>query len=138
MNAYLDSSVLLRLVLEEADRLRGWDRFDRRVGSDLAGVECLRTLDRLRLQGALSEREIILRRTTLFELMETTEVVELTRPILRRASEPFPATLGTLDALHLAAALSWRDEQGAELVMATHDRALARAARAYGMEVTGV
>ena len=60
------------------------------------------------------------------------------RPILVRASEPFPTPLGTLDTMHLATALVWRDRTQQDLIMATHDGGLAIAARAYGIDVLGV
>jgi predicted nucleic acid-binding protein len=46
--------------------------------------------------------------------------------------------LGTLDAIHLATAIAWRDSSDASLVMATHDKALAVAARSVGLQVIGV
>jgi hypothetical protein len=57
--------------------------------------------------------------------------------VLRRASEPFPTPLGTLDAIHLSTALAWRDARNTDLTMATHDTALATAARAVGLQVVG-
>ena len=45
--------------------------------------------------------------------------------------------LGTLDAVHLATALIWRDRMGPLSVVATHDLALGSAARAFGFEVLG-
>jgi hypothetical protein len=65
------------------------------------------------------------------------DLVLLQRPILARASEPFPTPLGTLDALHLATALVWQDRMRQAIVMATHDRDLALAARSFGIEVLG-
>jgi len=65
-------------------------------------------------------------------------VVDLSAPVLRRAAEPFPTPLGTLDALHLGTALLWCERHprsGARL--ATHDGELARAALACGLEVVG-
>ncbi len=44
---------------------------------------------------------------------------------------------GALDAIHLATALTWRDQIDASLIVATHDGALALAARAFGFEVRG-
>ena len=70
--------------------------------------------------------------------LEAVDLVLLQRPILARASEPFPTPLGTLDAVHLATALVWRDRMRQELVMATHDGGLAIAARAFGIQVLGV
>jgi predicted nucleic acid-binding protein len=137
--AYLDTSALLRLVLREPGSLdrevRSWDGL---VSSELLAVECLRTIDRLRLQGDLSVEEAASRRETVTEWLEAVDLVLLQRPILARASEPFPTALGTLDALHLATALVWRDRMRQELVMATHDRDLALAARSFGLDVRGV
>jgi len=69
--------------------------------------------------------------------LEAVDLVLLQRPILSRASEPFPTPLGTLDALHLATALVWRDRTKEELVMMTHAGDLATAARAFGIDVLG-
>jgi len=47
-----------------------------------------------------------------------------------------PVPIGTLDAIHLATALLWRERAGT-LEMATHDAALGAAARAFGFHVRG-
>jgi predicted nucleic acid-binding protein len=138
MIAYLDSSVVLRVVLGQRNRLREWKRVREGVASALVEVECLRTLDRLRLRAGLSDRDLAARREAVFRLLEEMSVVEPGRPILSRASQPFPTPLGTLDAIHLATALAWRDGKGADLVMATHDGALGTAARALGLHVVGL
>ena len=70
--------------------------------------------------------------------MEAMEIVDLNRPVLERAAQPVPTSLGTLDAIHLATALLWREHSGFEFVMATHDTALGLAARASGLRVVGV
>lgn len=110
----------------------------RGVASALVEVECLRTLDRLRLAEGLKDAEIAARRETVFRLLEAIEVVELTRPILSRAAQPLPTALGTLDAIHLSTALLWKERTRADLVMATHDEGLATASRASGLRVVGV
>ena len=46
MNVYVDSSVLLRIVLGERDRLRIWPTITNAVSSELIRLECLRTIDR--------------------------------------------------------------------------------------------
>jgi predicted nucleic acid-binding protein len=135
--AYLDSSVLLRVVLGQPDALAGWSEIDEGVVSRLVEVECLRTLDRLRLLESLDDHEIATRREAVYRLLDALSIVELTRPVLARASQPMPVTLGTLDAIHLATALTWAEHAGSELVMATHDQALATAARASGLRVVG-
>jgi len=135
--AYLDSSVLLRKVLGQAGALRQWTSIRTGIASALAETECLRTLDRLRLRAGLSDRELARRRESVFRLLDSLEVVEVTAPVLARAAQPLPTELGTLDAIHLATALLWREQSGGDLVMATHDAALATAARASGLTVVG-
>ena len=137
MIAYLDTSALLRLVLSEPEALDELRSADALVSSELLAVESLRTLDRLRVQGSLSVEEAAARRGLVAEWLEAVDLVVLQRPVLARASEPFPTPLGTLDALHLATALVWRDRNPQELVVATHDRDLALAARSFGFVVAG-
>lgn len=136
MIAYLDTSALLRLVLREPDALDELRSLEALVASELIAAESLRKIDRLRLQGALSVEEAASRRETVTEWLEAIDLV-LLPSILARASEPFPTPLGTLDALHLSTALVWRDRTRQALVMATHDRGLALAARSFGFEVRG-
>jgi predicted nucleic acid-binding protein len=137
MIAYLDASVVLRLILGEPHKLAEWKQVRSAVASALTEVECLRTLDRLGRAGVLSDKDIATRREDVYRLLEGVEVVDVARLVLRRASEPFPVPLGTLDAIHLATAISWRDSSDAPLVMATHDKALAAAARSVGLQVIG-
>jgi predicted nucleic acid-binding protein len=135
--AYVDTSALLRLILREANALEQLRSARALVSSELLAVESLRTLDRLRLRGALSVEETAARRAMVTQWLEAVDLVLLQRPILARASEPFPTPLGTLDALHLATALVWRDRMQQTLVMATHDRDLAVGARSFGIEAIG-
>jgi predicted nucleic acid-binding protein len=136
--AYLDSSVLLRVILGQHDALKEWGRVSEGIASALVEVECLRTLDRLRLIENYADNVIAERREAVYRLMESMEIVEITYPILSRASQPLPTSLGTLDAIHLATALLWKERAGKVLSMATHDVALAVAARASGLPVVGV
>jgi predicted nucleic acid-binding protein len=136
--AYLDSSVLLRVVLGQGNALEDWKSIERGVSSALTEVECLRTLDRLRLAESLDDEQTAVYRGAVYDLLEAMETVSLTQPVLFRASQPPPTALGTLDALHLATALLWRERRDSELVMATHDRALGTAARACGLRVIGI
>ena len=138
MIAYLDSSVVLRVVLGQRGSLREWKAIETGVASALLEVECLRTLDRLRLLEGIAEGEIARRREAIYRIVEALTVIEPTRPVLARAAQPFPVVLGTLDAIHLATALMWRERSDADLVMATHDAALGLAARAVGFRVIGL
>ena len=56
MIAYLDSSVLLRVVLGEPGLLPEWKLVAEGVCSTLAQVECLRTIGCLRTRGASLSR----------------------------------------------------------------------------------
>jgi predicted nucleic acid-binding protein len=136
VNVYVDSSVLLRIVFGEPGPLAGWGRIEHAVSSELIRVECLRTLDRARIHDRLDDRLVAERRAGLLEAIEAIELVALDRPVLERAAEPFPISVGTLDALHLARALAVRDRFDA-LTFATHDDRLALAASAMGFAVEG-
>jgi predicted nucleic acid-binding protein len=138
MTAYIDTSALLRLVLREAGALDELLEYDQLVSSEMIAVESCRTIDRLRLQGSLTTEEAGLRLGVVRDWLEAIELVLLRAPVLSRACEPMPTPLGSLDAVHLATALIWRDRIGTGLIVATHDAALGVAARAFGFEVRGI
>jgi predicted nucleic acid-binding protein len=135
---YVDSSVILRRILGQSGALEGWEDYEGLVASALAEVECLRTLDRLRVLDRLDDGQVVAWRAGVFELLHAAEIFDVTRVILRRAAQPMATTLGTLDAIHLATALLWRERHSDELAMATHDHALGAAARASGLGVLGL
>jgi predicted nucleic acid-binding protein len=137
MIAYVDSSVLLRLALGQPNALPEWRRIDRGVSSALISTESLRTLDRLRIRAGLSDTEIARRRATILNLIDSLELIEIDSVVLDRAAQPMPTELGTLDAIHLASALLWKDATGVDPTMATHDGALGLAAQAHGLSVIG-
>ena len=136
MRAYVDSSVILRIVLGEPGRLREWSRITAAVTSEISKVECLRALDRLRLFGGMPDRELARRMSTAIEILSGFELVRLNRTVLDRAAGPFPTAVRTLDALHLASALLLRDRIPS-LQFATHDTHQGVAAMAAGLPVIG-
>jgi len=136
--AYVDASVLLRVALGQPDALPAWSQIQQGVSSALVATESLRTLDRLRLRVKLADAEIAKRRAAIFDMIASLEVVDVDSTVLDRASQPMPTELGTLDAIHLATALLWKEMTRENLVMATHDGALALAAQAHGLPVVGV
>jgi predicted nucleic acid-binding protein len=138
MIAYIDASVLLRVALRQSDALPEWPQVEQGVSSALIITESLRTLDRLRLRAMLSDEEVASRRSTILQLIASLELVELDAVVLDRAAQPMPTELGTLDAIHLASALLWKEMSDSELTMATHDTALGLAARAHGVRVVGL
>jgi predicted nucleic acid-binding protein len=138
MIAYVDSSVLLRVALGQPNALPEWRDIERGVSSALVMTESLRTLDRVRLRVNLSDIDVARRRATILALIDSLELVEIDSGVLDRAAQPMPTELGTLDAIHLASALLWKDALGSDPVMATHDKALALAAQAHGLKVLGI
>ena len=138
MIAYVDASVLLRVVLRQPNALPEWTQIDRGLSSALVTTESLRTLDRLRLRAQLSDSELAPRRQAVLAVIASLELVEIDGTVLNRAAQPMPTELGTLEAIHLASALLFRESTGEELMMATHDRALALGAQAHGIRVIGI
>lgn len=124
-------------MLREPGALDELHSYEALVSSELIAVESLRTIDRLRLQGALTQEEAAERLRVVADWLEAIDLVLLRPPVLNRASEPLPMPLGTLDAIHLATALVWRGQMTALPVIATRDTALGLAARTFGFDVVG-
>ncbi len=136
MTAYVDSSVILRVVLGSPNRLAEWERLARPVASRLVRVECLRTLDRSHQQRLLAAADLSARRGLAIKIFEAFHLVELTADLLSRVEAPFPTPLRTLDAIHVASAVAWREVHG-DLFFATHDREQALGAQALGFRIMG-
>jgi len=138
VTSYVDASVILRLAFGQPNALAEWPKIKRGVASALVAAESLRSLDRLRLRAKLSDEEVATRRAAILSVIASLEVVELDAVVLDRASQPMPTELGTLDAIHLATAVLWKDMTGVDITMATHDEALGLGAKAHGLAVVGV
>src|SRR5690606_8607914 len=82
MNAYLDTSVLLRLVLGEPAALDDLSTYEHLVSSELIAVESHRTIDRLRLQGALTVDAAIASLDRVTEWLQSVDQVLLRAPVL--------------------------------------------------------
>lgn len=103
------------LLAELAD----WNGY---VSSTLLAVESIRACGRRSAEDALEARR----------WLEGMSLLPLDDPILDIASELGPTALRSLDALHLATALSVRDEIG---LFVTYDERLAEAADDQGLTV---
>jgi predicted nucleic acid-binding protein len=137
MTAYVDTSVILRILFREPNPVEVWSKWDRAFSSNLWRVEALRTVDRLRLSGDLSDEQVADLIRDIRVVHETLAIHPLTERILRRASETFPTVVGTLDAIHLATALAIREVEPVDLLL-THDVQLGTAARSLGFSVLEV
>jgi predicted nucleic acid-binding protein len=134
--AYVDTSVLLRIVLGEPKPLREWRKIDSVLSSELIRVEALRSIDRARVLLQLEDAEIAERRAGVLQLLSGFRLARMDSRVLARAADPFPTLIRTLDAIHLATAdLARRATK--DLVFATHDRELGTAATALGFRVIG-
>jgi uncharacterized protein len=124
--AYLDASAVVKLLVREAEtsalrrRLRTWPR---RASSALLRVELLRTVKRAGLprlmQGARRQ-------------LANIDLIRLDEDLLERAGEIEPPTVRSLDAIHLASALSLGGDLAA---VVTYDARMSAAAQALGLPV---
>jgi predicted nucleic acid-binding protein len=126
MAHYVDTSALTKLVVaeDESPALREWfaaaDRTP--VSCDLARTELLRAVRRVAPDRMVQARDVL---DSLVLLQVTTETFEA-------AAHLDPAVLRTLDAIHIAAALTLGDELDG---IVAYDERLKIAAAALGIRV---
>jgi hypothetical protein len=101
-------------------------------------VEARRTIDRLRFERALDDSGLADAHHALSARARTINLIRITAEILRRASQPMPTVVKTLDAIHLPSAQLFAERTNANILFGTHDRSQAIAARALGFEVVGI
>lgn len=121
---YLDSSAIVKLVTREpgtTELVQAIRTDPEVVSSALARTEVVRAVRRS--GGRPARAETVLERIAL---------VHIDEQILRSASRQAPTGLRTLDAIHLATALSLADDVDA---LVTYDTRLAHAAVEAGLEV---
>lgn len=135
LKVYLDSSVVLRRLLNQPGAIMSWSDWQLVVSSELMRVEAFRTLDRWHLEGKLTDGEFADCVSELKTCVAAIEQVPIGPAVLKRVAGHLPVPVGTLDAIHLVSALLWMESNSDELVFVTHDRQQAMAARACGMEV---
>ncbi len=122
---YLDTSALGRVLLGEPDApavLSVLADFDQHVASRLLRIELRR----------LALRHDVLDHAD--QLLGAVALVPMDEPELAAAETVPPATVGTLDAVHLATALRLAAGGAVDGVM-TYDIRLAQGARHHGLEV---
>lgn len=122
--AYLDASALVKLVIEEPESpaLNRWYvEAERLVTSRIGVIETTRASARRDFEVAHRDR-----------ILSDMEVVEVLPAIASVAATLEPASLRTLDAIHLATALALVPDLDA---FVTYDDRLAEAARAIGLPV---
>jgi predicted nucleic acid-binding protein len=122
---YLDTSAFMKLIAPEAETM-AMQRYlvsrSLRVSSALLRTEALRAAMRL------SEDHVAKVRRQL----RNVALLDIGREMLEQAGSLMPADLRSLDAIHLAAALSLGDELGD---VVTYDARMRSAATAQGLSV---
>ena len=120
--AYIDASALVKLFKAEPETvalraaLGDWPV---QVASELIRVEAICTARRL------GEEDILARA---MQAVEQINLIPLTPEIIERATDAYTPALRAMDAIHLATALTMRDDLGAMLV---YDSDLHAAAQAH-------
>jgi predicted nucleic acid-binding protein len=139
VKTYVDTSVLLRIVLQEPDPLVEWPDIQIGLTSALLRVECCRALDRLVRDRKITDEQHAARLTDVDEMLALMLVLPITPAVLRIASRRFGVRVDTLDAIHLATAEDYRATHPTNEapLFATHDTTLATAARHIGFDVIG-
>jgi len=123
---YVDTSALVKLVVAERETaaLSAWARAAEAplVSSDLARAELVRAVRRAAPDAVIQARAVL----------DSLTLLSLSTATVESAGQLDPTLLRTLDALHLASALSLGDDLDAVI---TYDDRLAAAASAYGVTV---
>ena len=138
MIVYVESSAVATWLLGEPAQdlvLEHLRKASRVVTSSLTAVECARAIQRGRVSGVLKATESLALLRLLDESQSTWDQHELSEPILRRAADSFPAEpIRTLDALHVATAMRFREIFPALAVLSLDER-VRRNAAALGMTI---
>lgn len=126
---YLDTSVALAHLLAE----------DRRPPAELWSAELVSSrLLEYELWTRLHARQLAASHGDLARLLTARLAwLELRPAVLDRALRPFPVSVRTLDALHLAS-IAFLLERGRDVRLATYDARMAAAAVAMGIGLGGV
>lgn len=138
MRAYVDTSVVLRIVFSEKNRLKIDQKLEFMIANEILKIECFRTLDRMRHMLPLTDNDVAMRSVLLYKALRAIRFIKINNFISERARQPFPTLVKSLDAIHLATALEWQSQDGRPLTFLTHDAQLGRAAEAVGIEVLGL
>ena len=134
MRVYVDSSVVLRHILNDDPALGAIASSDVVGSSDLLVIECQRVLQRERMAGRIDDRQYSESVVLLQAILDRLTLIEMVPAVKRRAAGPFPTVIGTLDAIHLATAILWQEmEPGVDFRVLTQDKQMALCARSLGI-----
>ena len=125
---YMDTSALTKLLISEPEtpELRTWltaqiDQGDSAATSALGRVELMRTVARYGNSGHSDRARY---------LLDGLDILPLTEPVITLAESIGPATLRSLDAIHLAAAAYFKQQL---TTFVTYDHRLLEGCRNIGL-----
>lgn len=125
---YMDTSALTKLLISEPEtpELRTWltaqiNRGDSAATSALGRVELMRTVARYGDSGQSDRARY---------LLDGLDILPLTEPMMTLAESIGPATLRSLDAIHLAAAAFFKQQL---ITFVTYDHRLLEGCRNIGL-----
>jgi predicted nucleic acid-binding protein len=136
--AYVDTSVILKRYVKESDSPWAVALFRRHrvLSSAIAPLEAISALTRRQAAGDVARRDFtaalarLQRDRAYWGLVEvTSEILDRAEGIVRRGD------LRTLDAIHVASALSVQEETGIQLAFVTADWRQGEAAKLAGLRV---
>jgi hypothetical protein len=131
--AFVDTSVVLRFVMEGDISIHQAFSATVTACSELLWIESMRATQRLRLDGALDDKGLAEAVGRIGACYASFRVYLLDDEIKQEAAGPFPTVIGALDALHLACARRCgRHFPGQTLLVYSHDRQMNLCARALG------
>ncbi|MBI4366852.1 MAG: type II toxin-antitoxin system VapC family toxin [Deltaproteobacteria bacterium] len=136
MIVYVDTSILIRRLMGEPNAYP-LSQCRAILTSEITRIESLRAIDRLRIEARWAAAMVMERIRVLTASMALLREVPLQPPILRRAAEPFPTIIKTLDALHVATALLVSMQMKQPCTFLTHDRRQGIAAQTVGLLADG-
>jgi len=140
MHSYVDTSIVLSRLFNQTPQIDNleWGAIENAYASELIKVECLRVIERKKLDSGWSDKVFSEALVILEKAFLGISIVSLESQVILRACQPFGVRLKTLDAIHLSTALLLRNQNPRKpWNFFTHDEQLKTAAAAYGFQVKG-
>ena len=141
MVIYIDSSFLLSIVFEEENSEISkaiWKDHDYRVSSILLESECLVTVRRFYNynRNNLESNWLALKEKELYELLEEVNIRILDEKIIEYIKlKTELSNCRTLDAIHMATGLEFKDNLAVDIKICTYDEKMRRLARTMNLPV---
>lgn len=131
---YLDSSAVLRWLLKDSNALKDFGQWKHAGSSFLLEVECIRTLDRLRMENRIDAGLYADLLAQLNEFSRSLELFHIDARVINQAKSQFVAPVKTLDAIHIATAQLWQDELSETVLLISHDQKMNLIAKSLGLK----